>query len=344
MNQNYFIGVDISKSKIDCALINANLETLSEKEVKNTDQKVKSFLSGILKKLKVKPSDVLICCENTGIYNRPLERTCNVLGIGLWVEHPVKIKRASTDMRGKSDRQDAMRIAEYAVRYQDKKVLYSEPSELIQELNCQIKIRETMLNQRAAINNQLREAKSHDPKDFKILNAGFKAILKTLNSQIKVINKKIDKLTLEDEAIAENIGLIKSIPGIGQQNAINLIVATDNFNSFKFAKHLACYAGVVPFQNSSGTIVKRERVSKMANMKIKKLLHLAAMAAIRTDQELKGYFIRKVEEGKNKMSVLNAIRNKLVHRIMAVVTRKTPYLKNEEGFYQNRNNNACILT
>lgn len=344
MNQNYFIGVDISKSKIDCAVINAQMETLSEKVVVNTDQKVKSFLSGILKKLKAKPSEVLICCENTGIYNRPLERTCHVLGIELWVEHPLKIKRASTDMRGKNDRQDAMRIAEYAFRYQDKKVLYCEPSDLIKELNRQIKIRETLLNQRTAILNQLGESKSHDLDEFKTLNAGFKAILKTLNSQIKTTNNKIDKLTLEEESLAENVRLMKSIPGIGQQNAINLIVATNNFKAFTSAKHLACYAGVVPFQNQSGTIVKRERISKMANLKIKKLLHMAAMASIKADQELKSYYVRKVSEGKNKMSVLNAIRNKLVHRIMAVITRKTPYLKIQDGFYQNRNNNACILT
>lgn len=120
---------------------------------------------------------------------------------------------------------------------------------------------------------------------------------------------------------------MKSIPGIGQISALQFIVATNNFKNFESAKHLACYAGVVPFQNKSGTIIKRERISKMANQKIKMLLHLAAMSACRSDLELKAYFIRKVKEGKNKMSVLNAIRNKLVHRIMAVVTRQTPYIR-----------------
>ena len=137
---------------------------------------------------------------------------------------------------------------------------------------------------------------------------------------------------------------MKTIPGIGTQSAINLIIATNNFSNFNSAKHLACYAGVVPFQNQSGTIIKKERISKLANLKIKKLLHLAAMAACKSDPEIKSYYIRKVKEGKNKMSVLNAIRNKLVHRIMAVITRKTPYIKTMENFYQNRNNNTCFLT
>ncbi|WP_336734998.1 IS110 family transposase, partial [Chryseobacterium sp. VD8] len=75
---------------------------------------------------------------------------------------------------------------------------------------------------------------------------------------------------------------------------------TDNFKNFENAKHLACYAGVVPFKNQSGTIVKKERISKMANQKLKKLLHLSAMATIRADKELKAYFVRKVEQGKIK--------------------------------------------
>ena len=53
---------------------------------------------------------------------------------------------------------------------------------------------------------------------------------------------------------------------------------------------------------------------------------MAALAAVRFDNELKAYYKRKVEEGKNKMSVLNAVRNKLIHRIMAVLKRRTPYV------------------
>ena len=52
---------------------------------------------------------------------------------------------------------------------------------------------------------------------------------------------------------------------------------------------------------------------------------MAAMSAIRHCPELKEYYLRKREEGKGKMTILNAIRNKLLHRIVAVVKRGTPY-------------------
>ena len=54
---------------------------------------------------------------------------------------------------------------------------------------------------------------------------------------------------------------------------------------------------------------------------------MASLTAIKLDEGLKNYYERKVIEGKNKMSVLNAIRNKLLTRIFAVVNRGFVYQK-----------------
>jgi transposase len=174
--------------------------------------------------------------------------------------------------------------------------------------------------------NQLNEAKTHDIESFKVLSKIYQPIMKSIDGQLKKIAKRINEILEENQDMKKNVELIKTIPGVGEQTAVNMLVSTQNFTLFKSAKHLACYAVVVPFLNESGTIVKRARVSKMANQKLKMLLHLAAMAAIRTKSDLKAYYIRKVAEGKNKMSVLNAVRNKLVHRIWAVLQRQTPFV------------------
>ena len=62
-------------------------------------------------------------------------------------------------------------------------------------------------------------------------------------------------------------------------------------------------------------------------MTLKKLLHLAAMSAIQYCEELKAFYQRKVAEGKNKMSVINAVRNKLISRIFACIKNKRKYQK-----------------
>ena len=325
----YFMGIDISKEKIDCAIVQPDFKVVLEKVVKNKDNNIKSFIQAFLRKTRIDVSSLLICCEATGIYNKPLERVCSELGVALWVEHALKIKRASFDLRGKSDRQDAIRIADYCVRYQDRKVLIQRPSESVEELNGACKARETLLTQKVALENQLREAKSHDQRLYDQLNSLYKTTLTAITKDLKKIELQIEVILEKEHDMKTNVDLLKSIPGIGKQTAIQFVIYTNNFKNFCSAKHLACYSGVVPFTNESGTIIKKARISKMANLKLKTLLHLAAMAAIRTKTDLKEYFIRKVKEGKNKMSVLNAVRNKLVHRIWAIIQRQTPYTKPE---------------
>ena len=78
---------------------------------------------------------------------------------------------------------------------------------------------------------------------------------------------------------------------------------------------------------SGSSIQKRSRAHQMANKTMKKQLHMCALAAVRHDPEMKAYYERKAGEGKNKMLVLNNVRNKLVLRVCAVVKRQTPYQK-----------------
>ncbi|SKC10937.1 Transposase IS116/IS110/IS902 family protein, partial [Soonwooa buanensis] len=86
------------------------------------------------------------------------------------------------------------------------------------------------------------------------------------------------------------------------------------------------YAGVAPFEYSSGSsIYRKPRVSTMADKELKKVLHLAALSSIRLKNDLAIYFQRKVAEGKNKMSILNAIRNKIIHRIYALIKNESVY-------------------
>jgi hypothetical protein len=75
-------------------------------------------------------------------------------------------------------------------------------------------------------------------------------------------------------------------------------------------------------------------VSHIANKKIKSLLHMGALSAIQHDPKLKEYYEKKIMQGKNKMSVLNAVKNKLILRIAAV-------LKNNKKFEDNYVHNAA---
>lgn len=55
---------------------------------------------------------------------------------------------------------------------------------------------------------------------------------------------------------------------------------------------------------------------------------MCALGAISRKGELQDFYQRKVGQGKNKMSVINAVRNKLIHRVFAVVRDGVMYQKN----------------
>lgn len=96
----------------------------------------------------------------------------------------------------------------------------------------------------------------------------------------------------------------------------------------KDVRKLTCYCGVVPYEYSSGTSVRgKTKVHYLANKKLKCNLHMASLTAIKLGIDLKAYYERKVTEGKNKMSVLNAVANKLLARVITVVNKQREYVK-----------------
>ena len=106
-----------------------------------------------------------------------------------------------------------------------------------------------------------------------------------------------------------------------------MIVYTSEFESIKCAKKYACYSGVVPFKNPSRkSILKRAHVSHFANKEAKRLLHLAAMSAVVMKGELQDYHFRKISQGKTKMTALNAVGNKIIHRVFACIKKNEKYV------------------
>ncbi|RYF13413.1 MAG: IS110 family transposase [Flavobacteriales bacterium] len=133
--------------------------------------------------------------------------------------------------------------------------------------------------------------------------------------------------------------LITSVPGVGPVTGLQIIVSTNEFKSISDSRKLACYSGVAPFEHMSGSSVKRvTRVSNMSNKRLKTLLHTCALSAKRYVPELKGYYDRKVGEGKHKMSVINAIRFKIIGRIFACINNDRLYQMDYDPFVKHNNN------
>ena len=134
-------------------------------------------------------------------------------------------------------------------------------------------------------------------------------------------------IIIDDQELKKNYRLITSIRGKGMQTAVVMIVYTENFIKFETWRKFASYAGIAPFPYQSGSSVKgRAKVSHLTNKKIKVILNMCAITAIQHNPELKIYYQKRVLKGKNKMSTVNIITNKIIARAFAVVKRGTPYV------------------
>jgi transposase len=160
-----------------------------------------------------------------------------------------------------------------------------------------------------------------------------------LNKEIKDVESKMKDIIQASEELKVNYLLATSIKGIALINTVALMIHTDNFTRFQNCRQLACYAGVVPFEKTSGSSIKGgSHVSHLANIQIKTLLTQAARSAVLYNPELRQYYERKIKEGKLEQVVINNVRNKLLHRIFAIVQKKQPYQAN----YNNQlNKNAA---
>lgn len=154
-------------------------------------------------------------------------------------------------------------------------------------------------------------------------------MIKHLEKAIEEIEKEIDQTISNNACCKAQYDLLVSIDGIGRQVAVHTIIETKGFTRFKDARKFACHAGVAPFKYWSGSSIRSaHKVSHRANKNLKRLLHMAALSAIRMKGELQTYYNRKVAEGKNKMTVINAVRAKLIARMFAIVKRNQHYQKN----------------
>lgn len=324
----YFIGVDVSKNSLDFVVRTHN-QTLFHSKTSNNQNGIKSFLQKC-KNQNVNIKSSLLCMEYTGIYNNFILQIVSQKNINAWLEHGRQIKQSMGITRGKNDKVDAARIAEYAARFQDKATLWKPDRKPLQILKQLVITRRRFINAKNQLKTPLKESEKWLPPEVgKQARQLSLAPIKTLEQHIKLIEVKIKNLIKQDPQLNHLFTLATSVTGVGPNLAHELILTTKEFTAIKHAKQYASYSGVAPFENQSGTSLKTpRRVSQMANKSTKKLLHMAALSVISKEGEMNNFYRRKVEQGKNKMLVINAVRNKIIHRVFACIRKNEKYDEN----------------
>lgn len=328
MKFRFIIGADVSKASLDLTVLREE-EVVLQECIANTRESIQAWLKKLKQAFKAGGKNTLFCLEHTGPYTAYLIKELCSSGAPVWVESALQIKRSLGIQRGKNDRVDSLRIAQYACLKKSSYRPFLQERKEITRLKELSGLRGRLQQAVLSLQKPLTEGSGFQSKALtQEITRHCRNSLNALRQDLKTVQGSMLEEIHRDHRLSRQYQILTSIQGIGPVVAMELIIATNEFLKFSSSRQFACYAGMAPFEHSSGSSVKgKTRVSTLANRKLKQLLFLPALNVIRNPGPLKDYYLRKVAEGHPKMSVINAVKNKIIHRVFACIQGDRLYQK-----------------
>ena len=202
-----------------------------------------------------------------GIYNAHLLELLYELKLAVWLESSLQIKQAGGMQRGKTDKVDAQRIAQYArravpYRFRDQIRLWEPPREVMQKLTFLSATRQRLNQAYNLLAVPVAEQETFISRSLqKSLKDNVKKSLLALKEEQKAVEQAIKQLIEADTRLKELFDLMVSVPGVGPVIATELLITTagrprNEMQTINDPKKLACHAGVAPFAYCSGSSIR----------------------------------------------------------------------------------------
>lgn len=331
MNFKLFIGVDTAKEKYDLAQFTAQGELLNHELLENNNVAVAKWLDELLACHTIQAEEILLCVEQTGIYTKRLTYLAHEKGLSVWLVDAYHLNRSIGRVNAKTDKVDAINIAKYAQRnYQDFTAFAPTPKvvEQIKSLEGQRRRMQKVINQLLVpINEEIDNVIEPLDKSF---YQHSKEIIKRMKLSLKKIDAQIDQVIDQDDTLRKNRKIATSVPAFGKVNYRNLVCETHGFTRLLESRKLAANIGIAPYPKQSGKSLNRgPRIPKMSNNQFKSDLTCGVRSIVKSNNRFGRYYRRKrEEENKPHFVVVNNLRNKIIHTVLACVKNQTMYNEN----------------
>lgn len=319
----FYLGIDVSKDKLDCALLDVAKDKIKAKAVKNDVHGFKE-LQTWLKKQKAEVPHVVM--EPTGVYHEPAAFYLADAGLTVSFVNPAQMRNFAQGIgvKTKTDKKDSEVLARFGNT--QKPEAWIPPPASARTLKA-------LLARRDAVADDLQREKNRQEKLVAtetppLVLQSIEASIAFLKEELKRLQKSIDDLIDKDPDLRGKKDLLETIPGVGKRvsDHITALLAARNFER---AEQLAAYLGLVPVQWESGSSVRgRPRMSKAGPAHLRKLLYMPALVAIRKNAHVQALYQRLIANGKSKMAAIGAAMRKLAHLCFGVVKTGRAYEPN----------------
>lgn len=298
MPYNTILGIDVSKFDFVVA-------THLSKKVKTYENSQKGFKSFFLD-FKKSFKNCLIVLEDTGGYENKLISYITKLKIDLHKAPGRQIKNfiRSYGKYGKTDKIDAIAIANYGYERQAKLRLYNPKSKISKQLSVLIMRRLDLVKMLTQEKNRIQSPNNG------FLKKHIKRLINFIKSEIDQVDREIETLISNNSEYEKKAKILKTIPGIKNKTAPMLLALLPELGKLN-GKEIASLCGVAPHPKQSG---KQQGYSRTIGGRryIRPILFLAAMAAARSKTTQGDWYRNLVERGKKPMVALVALMRKLI--------------------------------
>ena len=347
------VGIDTHKLCHTAVLVTTFCQVIETYELDNSMEKINAFLDDVLRKAAGKI--VYFALEDVNCYGYHLSRA--ILSRGQKVFNVPAIyterDRRHTSHIDKSDALDAQGVARVLLTKSDSippQFMVSEKSELALKLKKMITDRKDLIRQNTMLKNQLHSILHEIYRDNYKKEVSYSKIFcpmalmewisilekrsdynsrralvkfKTLQfiyEEIKILDKQLEEKSNDD------IKLLESIPGCSNQLACAIMSEIGDIKRFKSQSALAKYTGLAPREHSSGKSI-RHFVDRRGNRRLNNAIHKLAFAQLGSRCKAPGrwYFVKKIKEGKSKLSALRCLKRKMIDIVYQILTKKEEY-------------------
>lgn len=311
-----YLGIDIAKATFTVCLWKEQ-QRLPVRTFANNPAGMKQ-LGAWLRAQDV--SDLHCCMEATNVYYEGVAEFLYAQGYQVSVVNPWQIKAyAHTRLRRhKNDPLDANDITDFCRLYAPRPWQPLTPAQKrLQQLVRHLDTLKTSCQQQR---NRLGTCRDQ------LVAASLQRVIDIFETEIKQTQQDIEAHFETHPTLKQQLTLLLSIPGIGQQTAATLIGELPTLADYPSAKQVAAEVGLTPTQRLSGTSVQsKPRLSKIGNPRVRKALYFPALSALRHNPIIIQLQERLQLAGKAKMVIVGAAMRKLIHIAYGVLKNRTPF-------------------
>lgn len=303
-----FVGIDVSKSRLDVHLDSAGTAFSvpnAEAGLKQLCERLSALAPG------------LVVLEATGGYERLCAASLAKSGVPVVIVNARQVRAfaIATGVLAKSDRVDARILARFAAAVQPE--IRALPDEQRQELDELLGRRRQLVGMLVQEKNRLLQ--SHTS----LVKKDIKSVIAMLERRILGCDGDLQRVIHASPVWKAQEELLLSFKGIGPVNARTLVAELPELGQLN-RKQIAALVGLAPFPRESGIWRGRRRIQG-GRGQIRHTLYMATLAAVRFNACIRTFYQRLLTAGKPAKVALVACMRKVLTILNAMMRTKTPW-------------------